>query len=351
MGRPKRSIATMPTHRSRFRRRVPQITSQKVRTHRRFAAYPSVAGKTDWLSSLWKSLQFWGSIALKLSSLIVSINDDFSAGTYTTFCSVAIAIGPEDFAANSSYCRKSKDALAKTGRVVVPFERIRLHRYNFRFVPSVDLSKRGGTYAVACVPVDPLSIVDDASTVRLLENYDVTFEQVCQYNGAKIARTDREIRLSVVPTGVAKTPRAIGTTTIIEDGTTYAVNDNPTHVLMIAYSDLASSDADIKDAYLPAHGLFEIHSTCDYELCDPAYGLDEDSATRYVSRFPNCRFFTNSKNNGYWFDGQQRLAPRDEKFSLLKCDFQFSRHATKTLRPSVLDELAAAHPGGFDLME
>lgn len=254
--------------RTRARRSNPASGMVRTKVHRRSVLFPATA-EASWLTKL----SWFASIAMKFISLIVGV-EETPRGLRATVANVAsgcvIALGPGDFASHSSfasfYTHKDTDKDVFSLRAL-PFERYSLSGLNIRVAPTVDLGKRGGLYAVLLHTVDledARAMINSGSPKVWLKRYPTDYEDIIKHPRAKIAPVTSHISISLGGSTALQDIRVVSTSVA------GYVNNNYTHVLCIAFSDLAAVQASLDDNYSPTHGLFEVNMTGTLVMSDPA---------------------------------------------------------------------------------
>lgn len=251
--------------RNRNRSRRPSGSVQTTDVHRRLVLYPT-SDKAEWLDKL----AWFSSVALKLIALVTGISDDLTADTKSTSAGTVIILGPGDFAAFSPFAvpvtstSTDKEVLALRS---FPYERASLPRLSVKIVPSVDQGARGGMYAAVLIKIDPTDaglILETAKLQKsLLAKYSYDYDTIIKNPKSVLAPVGRPITLSI---GGAATPHNIRSNW--SDGYGF-VNQYPTYVLCVAYSDLACSDSEIVSQYTPSRSLFEVHLRGVLKLHEP----------------------------------------------------------------------------------
>lgn len=247
-------------------------SSQSVSVFRRLALFPKTT-ESDWLSKL----TWFGSIALKLFTLALGITDDFTVEVATTGAGTIMLLGPGDFAPFSPFSsavtttREDKEVIHMR---TLPFERHALRSIKIKIVPSADMAVRGGTYAALLTRLDTMdverSFQSDVDTRIIMSRYSCKYDDIIKNPKSIMAPVGRSISLSL---SVTPTPHNIE----VHWNTSLGyINRYPNCVLLVAFSDLASSKSSIASNYSPGKSLFEVHMHGELSYHEPS-----DSQTNY----------------------------------------------------------------------
>lgn len=248
-------------NRTTTRPKPPGYQNLSLSAFRRLAAYPTSGTKPSPsqpapASAWWlDGLKWFGSIALQLAGVFLITSDpnlkkrNVRASFAITGCGTSIAIGPGDLLAFTAVSSATSDLNKRN----CPYEQARIKWVRAHVYPSADLSKRGGFYAAAMVPVDR----DDEKVVIGEISHD--FEQLAVQPGAVVRPITQPLSVSWSPT-------------VLEQGMSWSDlgpdsqsgNMGPACVLAIAYSDLAVDDragsaTGTREEYVPSRSLIEIH--------------------------------------------------------------------------------------------
>lgn len=279
-GQSTRSLAVRTGRRNgnrRNRRRATNRANSNIgrgtlvsKVHRRLALFPTSA-ESKWLTSL----SWFASVAMKVISLIVGVEDTpngLRAQMVPTSSGTVILLGPGDFASHSSFASfysynvNTSDADMFSLRSL-PFERMGLQHLQIKIAPTVDLGKRGGLYAVVLERLDVLdsrASVESNNIQALIKRFPTDYQDIIKHPRAKLSPVTRPVSLSMPGSSQLYDIKARNDVKI------GWVNDIYTHVLCIAFSDLAAVKDAISDNYSPTHGLFEVHMSGTLRLSDPA---------------------------------------------------------------------------------
>lgn len=232
---------------------------------RRLIAYPSSGVKPSPEkpapdSSWWlDGLSWLSSVALQLLGVFVSLvdEDDKKIKFYLTGAGTRIEV-------DSGFILQSCSlAINQRTNIHIPFEQYRLLWIRFVITPIVDVSKRGGSYACAIVPLDYNGSVNDV---------DIDFDNVMRQPGSVIRPIDKPCSVSWSPS-------------VLEYGLRWHdikdKQDPPMCVFVISFSDLALKDPDeggtSSAEYNPSKAGFEIIVESRVEV--RRYGLTERNVT------------------------------------------------------------------------
>lgn len=210
---------------------------------------------------------------MKIISLLTHVERTergLKAAMVTTSAGTVILLGPGDFASHSPfasfYNHDSTDKDMFSLRAL-PFEKMGLNSLQIRIAPTVDLGKRGGLYAAVLERLDvedTRNFVDTRAISALVSRFPTDYQDIIKHPRAKLAPVTRTISLSLNGSRAQYDIRAAKSETL------GWVNSVYTHVLCIAFSDMAAVQDAIGDNYSPTHGLFELHMTGKITLSEPS---------------------------------------------------------------------------------
>lgn len=314
---------------------------QNIGVHRRLAVYPKTAS-ASWLDKL----AWYGSIALKLFTLITGVNDDLEAETKTHGAGTTMLLGPSDFAAvcpSSSLVYTSKDKEIMALRVL-PYERGSLGKVTIKIVPSVDLSNRGGMYAAVVCPLDVNSTATKSSP-DYADRYVPDYDQIIKNPRAVMAPSTKPITLSFYGD---KTPRIF--TCFWKSESNGYTNAYPTHAVMIAFSSLATEERNIDADYSPSRSLFEVHIRADLRLHEPTSIPDAtEKPTDLASYVTNKIERTNdAKINMRFYNRSWDFETSTP--SLFRLPYADALSIVTHYRPELVTKLITHHPESLSAM-
>lgn len=160
-------------------------------TTRRIVAYPSSGVKPNKktpapASSWWlDKLDWFASLALQLLGVFLNIGDENTEKFCLTGAASCLMV-------NSSFVLQSSpfSTVISGKQFNIPFEQYRIVWIKFYINPIVDLSRRGGSYACAVIPLD-----DNAKSSDIA----IDFESVLKQPGSLVKPIDRASSVSWSP--------------------------------------------------------------------------------------------------------------------------------------------------------
>lgn len=186
-----------------------------------------------------------------------------------------LRFGATDILARSPLCRTFFNKKVSDGvATVVPFRQIRLSSVSFRITPGVPITKRGGMYVVALLPIT------ENEADSLIEADMWTFQRVARLPGAIMQSTVAPITLSYKPkrSEFAYLWKEIG-----------GMHPEFALKLFIAYEDFSSNTADTSAEYSLTESSFHIFWRGNVQLREvsnerivrskPSPGLNKDQIT------------------------------------------------------------------------
>lgn len=259
--RGRRAVASRRVARSRRApsRRVNRRDGPITKVHRRLAVYPEPPQR-GWLDTL----AWFGSVAMKLFSIIYNVADDLTAGYAVTNAGVAVVLGASDFSAFTPYGSPNaykQDREVKALRML-PFERQSLPSVQVKIVPTVDIGSRGGMYASVLVRADQIDQPDWGASY--INRFDSDYDTIIKHPRAVLSPVTRTTTLTCTSPDPPRDLRVKW-----EDGTGF-VNNYPSYVLMVAFSDMAATTpSDVSSQYTAGKSLFEVHLQGNLHLFEP----------------------------------------------------------------------------------
>jgi hypothetical protein len=202
--------------------------------------------------------------------MVVGVNDDLTASERITGAGSAILIGAGDFASVSPYAvpvKTTRPDKEVTCLKAFSFERASLHHLRIKIVPSADVSVRGGMYAALLQPIDPIdaqNVIDFSEGASLATRYSYTYDDIIKHPHAKLGPVTSPLTIS---SRLNPTPHSIR---IRWDDNKGFCNAFPNSVLLVAFSDLAATEAGVDLGYSPSRSLFEVHLCGQIGLHDPS---------------------------------------------------------------------------------
>lgn len=205
---------------------------------RRLVAYPATGNTSSW----WlDSLKWLSSVALQLIGMTITMGDDDSDVGVTKFCVIGAATR---ILIDSGFILQASPLAvpANEKTIKIPFEQYRIMWIRILVNPIVDVSKRGGSYACALVPLDGQG-----------NEVDTNFDCVIRQPGSIVRPIDKPCSVSWSPS-------------ILEYGLRWHdINntlDKPVCAFVISFSDLALNQPDgggtTSNEYTPQKAGFEL---------------------------------------------------------------------------------------------
>lgn len=236
-------------------------------TLRRLTIFPRKVGKDGADTTQWwlSTLKWVGSIALQLITVLLGSEGfeqhkvlyasesqkRYTAGSAVVGSIQSLILGAEDLVASSPLT-----TLTKNGKVFLcKFHQGRIMHLRVTLIPGAPISKRGGTLAMALLPLTLGENLDFAKSTDESEKW--TFDDVCRLPRAVV-------QSSSSPISVVYSPR-IGELAYDWMDVGFPSGQGSTKVggqkslrLVVAYMDVSSNSADVSEEYALTEASFEL---------------------------------------------------------------------------------------------